>query len=238
MTTITRQDVEPVELDPPNPATARWEELADRDVFIHHGGDAEKVMPFPRPAWSDPDEDIIGRHLARCYYASAWVDIPLKYRSGEVQGGFIEPATIRIRAKWCGDGDQLVGLSMRQTVSGKWQCWPGTGLTAAEATALAEALLAAVDLIGGPESDEGANAEPVADAGSVWFGSAPQFDAKVSRSEANYIDAARKFIDSAEFYLGGVVDEMPDDRRVRTQDVIDRLGVAMADLDRIREAGR
>ncbi|MGE0219660.1 hypothetical protein [Mycolicibacterium sp.] len=53
----------PVELDPPappDPAIARWQELAERDIIINHGGDAETVMPFPRPAWADPDCDMIG----------------------------------------------------------------------------------------------------------------------------------------------------------------------------------
>lgn len=144
-------DCSPVQLDPPDPAITRWQELADRDIVVEHDSDAEKVIPFPRPAWADPEEDIIGNRLSSSYYTSAWVRIPMSYRDGEVYGDFFEPATMQVRAKQCGDGEKIIGISARQIAKGEWHWWHGIGMTTAEATALAEALLAAVDLIGGTE---------------------------------------------------------------------------------------
>lgn len=141
----------PVQLDPPDPAITRWQELADRGVIIDHSGDAEKVIPFPRPAWADPDEDIIGNRLSSSYYTSEWARIPISYRDGEVTGDFFEPATMRVRAKMCGDGEKIIGISARQFAKGEWHWWHGVGMKPAEATELANALLAAVDLIGGIE---------------------------------------------------------------------------------------
>lgn len=44
---VEQVDLQPVELDPPDPALVRWQELADRDWMICHDGDASKVLEFP-----------------------------------------------------------------------------------------------------------------------------------------------------------------------------------------------
>ncbi|WP_204806462.1 hypothetical protein [Mycobacterium riyadhense] len=147
----------PVDLDPPAPppaALARWKELADRDIVVYHDGDASKVIPFERPAWADPDHDIIGRNLSQTYYTSQWAEIPLSYVNGHIDEEELEPAVMRVRAKMCGDGIGFVGLSERRFANGQWKVSDGVGLTPAEATEIAHALLAAVDLIGGaPEAN-------------------------------------------------------------------------------------
>jgi hypothetical protein len=142
-------DLDPVELDPPSPEVVRWQELADRNIRICHEGDAEKVIPFPRPAGADPDCDIVGKGLAWSYYTSEWADVTVAHSPGAVDDDHVLPASVRVRAKWCGDGGRFVGLSMRDTQDGKWE-WPeGFGLTSAEALELADVLRAAVDLLGG-----------------------------------------------------------------------------------------
>ena len=141
----------PINLDPPAPELVRWQELVDRGVLVAHNGDVSELISVPRPAWSDPYEDSISEILGGCYYASDQIRIPLQYRPGEIRDGYFEPATMRVRAKMGFDGDKFVGLSRRETINGKWTLIEGVGLTPAEATELAEALLAAVDLIGGTE---------------------------------------------------------------------------------------
>lgn len=111
-------------------------------------------------------------------------------------------------------------------------------LTPDEAVKAARALLNAAD-------DVTHNAETVPTASkpdeappTVWYGSAPQFDARVSRTEANYLDATRKFVDSAQFYLGEIVDDLPGDFRLRGQDILDRLDAAMAALESLQAAAK
>lgn len=109
-------------------------------------------------------------------------------------------------------------------------------MTTSEARQLADVLLAAADLIDGSEpmcADLHTSEPPP----TVWYGSAPQFDARVSRTEANYLDATRKFIDSAQFYLGEIVDDLPDPLRIRGNEILDRLGAAMTELERLQAAG-
>ncbi|WP_373138292.1 hypothetical protein [Mycobacterium marinum] len=141
----------PVDLDPPNRAIARWKELADRDIFIRHEGDAEKVIPWPRPTWADPDCDIIGPSLNLSYYSSDWAHIPTSYRTGGQYNDdeLLIPASLRVRAKISGTGRAVIGFAASKTVAGKWRFEEGVGLTPAEATEFAHAILAAVDLIGG-----------------------------------------------------------------------------------------
>lgn len=143
--------LEPVNLDPdPEPPAeiVRWQELVHREHIIDHGGNAELVMPMPRPAWADPDCDIIGANRGQSYYNSASVVIPVAYSSGGSQGSLFEPANMRVRAKLCGDGNHIIGLSRRSVIKGEWRWTEGVGLTPDEATALAHVLLAAADLIG------------------------------------------------------------------------------------------
>lgn len=129
----------------------RWQELVCRDTTVVHDHDAEKIIPFPRPPWADPNCDIVGASVARCYYASEFADVPLTYIDGVVSGAQFHAASVMVRAKLSGAGLRLIGLSTDGTVDGKWKCSPIAALTPAEAYELAHVLLAAVDLIGGTE---------------------------------------------------------------------------------------
>lgn len=145
-------DLEPVELDPPAPEIIRWQELVDRDVVIYHEGDAEKIIPFPRPAWADPDEDIIGAYLDTSYYTSEYAFIALEHARGETDDDEFRPAVLLVRAKLCGDGKPIVGLNLKKISDRDKKSWTselGQGLTPAEALELADVLRAAVDLLGG-----------------------------------------------------------------------------------------
>jgi len=144
-------DLEPVDLDPPAPEIARWQELVDRETVIYHGGDAEKVIPFRRPAWASPDGDIIGSWLDTTYYTSELAPIPLEYARGLADEEMLKPAVLLVRAKLCGDGRPIVGLGLERFdgKSKKWISELGQGLTLAEAEALADVLRAAVALHGG-----------------------------------------------------------------------------------------
>ena len=153
-TEIEPTDAPPVDLDPPTPLpeeVIRWRELADRDYYVFHDGDASNVIPFPRPVWADPDCDIVGPAIFDCYYTSNWVDVPVSNTRGRNDDETLVPASVRVRAKLCGDGALYVGMSDRRMGEGKWTFGFGVGLTLAEATDLAHVLLAAVDLLGGPK---------------------------------------------------------------------------------------
>lgn len=159
MTIVTRNGddqtsggiAQPVDLDTPAPAVQRWQELVEREITVYHEGDAAKVIPFPRPAWADPDCDIIGSRLDTCYYASDWVEVPLSWTNGDHDVELLEWATMRVRAKVSGDGRPSIGLTERYHTKDGWQTGGGAGLAVTEATELAQALLAAVELIGGSE---------------------------------------------------------------------------------------
>lgn len=226
-------DQQPINLDPPKPALKRWEELAERELSIEHNGDAEAIMPFPRPEWADPDRDIVGRsRLVTCYESNAaWV--PLGQQPGKSDSEVWFPAGIYVCAKIYSDRGQVIGFSINDVDfgTGEWKTPVAVNMTAGEAVDLANVLLAAVELLGETEKDAQPESPP-----TVWYGSGPQVDAKVSRTEANYLDAAHKFIDSAQFYLGGIVDEMTGARRTRAQEVLDRIDAAMADLERLQAA--
>lgn len=144
-TAIVNLDPEP-ELPP---AVARWNELVGRAIVINHDGDASKIIPFPRPPWSDDHLDVIGRNLSQSFYNSDYARIPLAYSSGLVMDEYSTPASMNIRGRMGGDGIPFIGLSKHSVVDGNWQRSEGVALTPAEATELAHALLAAVDLIGG-----------------------------------------------------------------------------------------
>lgn len=144
----TPAELEPVDLDPPNPAIARWQELAERDIDIVHDGDAEKVMPFPRPAWASAHEDEVGRTLGGSFYVSEAAYVPMRHRLGVNDDEVWEPAAIRIRARQCGTGEHYIGFAARQVVDGKMKETFSVGLNPAEALELADVLRAAVDLLG------------------------------------------------------------------------------------------
>lgn len=144
---------EPVNLDPPDPALARWLELADRDILIYHGGDAEKVIPFPRPAWADPGEDSIS---STCYRSTP-VDVATPTAGGEkFNNGVIRPAHFTVSTRIHGDGQILVSLRINRYVSGsdtksgeaQWIDWSAS-MPPESALELADVLRAAVDLLGG-----------------------------------------------------------------------------------------
>lgn len=144
---------EPVDLDPPAPLPAeilRWVELAGRDIDIDHAGDASKVIPFPRPAWADPDNDFVGTTVQGSYYRSAAAEVPSLSAGGEEDGETLSPAFVKVSVRVHGTGNQLVGLSLFK-FSEKQDQWvqAGMSLPPAAAADLAHVLLAAVDLIGG-----------------------------------------------------------------------------------------
>lgn len=150
-------DLEPIDLDPPNPAIARWEELADWDGIIHHDGDAEKMLPFPRPAWADPDEDEFGQSLHSTNYSSRPVRVSARYAPGNlIDDNSWAPAAALVSAELAGDGIAKVLLTVSNMKGGSVKnggVWLGQaiGLTVDEALELADVLRAAVDLIGGVE---------------------------------------------------------------------------------------
>lgn len=141
--------LEPIDLDPPDPALARWEELSDWDGIVHHYGDAEKVIPFPRPAWSDPDEDDFGQsHRSTCY-GSRPARVAIHQGPGNyINGSQWAPAAALVSARLWGDGLTNVNLTLTNIDAGKWRS-TALRLTASEALELADVLRAAVDLIGG-----------------------------------------------------------------------------------------
>lgn len=150
--TSTATETEVVDLDDPDPAAVRrWNQLAEdsESAYLHHGGDAEKIIPFPRPSWCDPDEDFIGDGLAGCGYQSAITRIPVANSKGEDDGTYCRRATVDVSAGIFGVGNPAVFMNVRKkTDAGRWTA-VGPTLNAAEARQLAQALLAAADLIGG-----------------------------------------------------------------------------------------
>ncbi len=144
---VSPAELAPVELDGPDPAIARWQALADIDHVVEHEGDASKVAPFPRPAWADPKRDMVGTSFCRTRYRSALVEVVTGFAHGLEDGTCLEPATARIQAVHFADGTQVVHFSVRSWKDDDWRVG-GVNLSRVEATGIAEALLAAVDLIG------------------------------------------------------------------------------------------
>lgn len=151
-------NIEPVNLDPPDPALARWQELADLTIVITHDGDAEKVMPFPRPAWADPDEDSIGNTMGGSFYRSTPVDVATPTAGGyKADNGALVPAHFTVSTRIHGNGMALVGLRISRYVvsnneakdgESRWIEWSAS-MPPATALELADVLRAAVDLLGG-----------------------------------------------------------------------------------------
>lgn len=50
------------------------------------------------------------------------------------------------------------------------------------------------------------------------------------------VDAARDHLDTAQYHLTDAIGYLDGARRSRTEEVLDRVGAALADLDRIRRA--
>jgi len=143
-------DTTPVELDSPDPALTLWEQLADRDRSINHRGDAELILPFPRPAWADPDSDVTGRSVLSTGYASEPVRVKVSHGCGVDHGDRWEPASAIVSARKWGNQSECVNLTLSAVVGGEWDNM-GASLTLAEALELADVLQAAVALFGGRE---------------------------------------------------------------------------------------
>lgn len=145
-------NLEPVELDDPNPALALWQELADRDWDAFHGGDIEKIMPFPRPAWSEPDEDLFASSIPCCLYRAYPVKVPATRHGGNANddevwtsaGMYVQPAI-------GGTDVPVVRVSFSEYKGPGWNNKPYMALTVAEARYLIDVLNAAVSLLGGDE---------------------------------------------------------------------------------------
>lgn len=138
-----------VDLDPPTPlpeAVVHWTELVAHDHHIDHRGDASKVIPFPRPAWSDLDEDHVGNSVVSSYFRSSAVRVAASLSAGLNDATYLERGHARISAKKFGDGTTFITLATRRMVGEKWVN-AGIDFTTAEATELATVLLAAVDLV-------------------------------------------------------------------------------------------
>ncbi|OBJ97574.1 hypothetical protein [Mycolicibacterium conceptionense] len=144
-------DLEPVELDPSDPAIARWEELADWDGIIYHDGDAEAMLPFPRPAWADVDEDDFGQSYISTCYSSRPARVAIKQAPGNrISANQWAPAAALVSAELYGTGITKVALTLTNIREGKWFSI-ALGLSPAEALELADVLKAAVDLLGGSQ---------------------------------------------------------------------------------------
>lgn len=149
---MSHHSAEPIDLDagqpepPQSPELRRWVELAQRDIDVDHDGDASKVIPFPRPSWSDPDFDYVSDSVRLTQYRSEPAEVPMSVVAGEVIGGSYFPAKIEVSAKLYGSRLTGVGITAKKhTGRGNWDSF-GCSLTLEEARELALVLLAAADL--------------------------------------------------------------------------------------------
>lgn len=98
-------EMEVVDLDPPNPAIVRWQELADRVLPIQHDGDATKLLDFPRPEWSDEDADFVGDSAFNVAYRSERVSVAAKgCSSARNVAGLMTPAHVNVIAELWSSG--------------------------------------------------------------------------------------------------------------------------------------
>lgn len=145
----------PVELDHPDPALTRWQELADRDPIVQHDGDAEKILGHihPRPAWADPDCDYTGRSHLSTSYGSEPVRVVASHDFGVDHGDKWEPACAWVSAKFYGNSHESVQVTFSQVVDGKGDSskWQNVSMSFQphEVRELIEVLRSAVDLFGG-----------------------------------------------------------------------------------------
>lgn len=123
-----------------------WRGLVRRSqesTLIRHGGDAEKVMPMPRPVWASRDRDQIGRSLLATCYRSDVATVPATNVGGwhfEDEEEYL-PARVDVCAKLFGNHVAMVGISLVRPSQQQ-----GFSLTPDEARQLAEVLTAAADL--------------------------------------------------------------------------------------------
>lgn len=137
---------------PANPALARWEELAEWDGIIYHDGDAEAMLPFPRPAWADPDEDDFGQSYISTCYSSRPARVAVKQAPGNrINADQWAPAAALVSAELYGTGIAKVAVTLTSIHAGKEWRSVALGFSPAEALELADVLRAAVDLIGGEQ---------------------------------------------------------------------------------------
>ena len=141
-----------IDLDGPDPALTAWQALVN-DATIEHGGDAEKVIPFPRPAWADPAGDRVAGSIEGSYYRSDMVHVFALKNPGknDDDADTLTPARARVSATLYGDGDPMVSVSLRAwnwVESEERSRWVGmvVDFMPAEARELAAVLLAAAAL--------------------------------------------------------------------------------------------
>ncbi|CAJ1495120.1 hypothetical protein [[Mycobacterium] burgundiense] len=146
---VEQVDLQPVELDPPDPALVRWQELADRDWMICHDGDASKVLEFPRPEWAVEDSDHIGKSPFGTAYRSERAVVTARgCADARNKDGLMSPAHVNVLAELWESGTRKVYLGIARFENEKWS-ETMLGLYPSEALELAEVLRAAVDLLGG-----------------------------------------------------------------------------------------
>lgn len=150
---VSPEDLVPQELDPPDPALSRWVALAEWDGIVHHGGDASMMLPFPRPAWSDPDADRLWQSYASSCYGSQPVVVAVKSSPGNViDDDRWAPGAALVSVRLYGTGITEVHLTLSNIHKGtRWRS-QALGLSPAEALELADVLRAAVDLLGGADA--------------------------------------------------------------------------------------
>jgi hypothetical protein len=137
-----------IDLDGPDPALTAWQELSACPDYIDHQGDASKMIPFPRPAWSDPDEDNIGDTLGACFYRSKRAKVTTSYNWGHSDGSVFYPAYASVSVRHFGTlATPLVTLTLvDQRKTGVGPGARGLDLHPSTARELAAVLLAAAAL--------------------------------------------------------------------------------------------
>lgn len=146
----------PVNLDPPNPAIARWEALAERPFEIRHDGDASLILgdQHPRPEWSDPDFDIVGRSHLSSGYKSQPVRVRASHAFGVNHDDEVwQPACAFVHATLWGNSHESITVTLsRIGDGGKWNN-TAMSFQPHEAQELIEVLQAALALLGREDSD-------------------------------------------------------------------------------------
>lgn len=123
-----------------------WQYLVEAgkcQTLVQHDGDLEKVMPFPRPLWADPDRDQIGTSLPGSCYRSAIASVPATHARGWLDDDWVT-ARVDVATKQYGNGFAMVGLTLAKPATAGADV--GLSLTPDEATQLADVLRAAADL--------------------------------------------------------------------------------------------
>lgn len=147
---VSPAELTPVELDDPDPVLSRWQELVDQERSVYHGGDIEKIMPFPRPAWSDPDQDLFATSLPCCLYRAEPVKVPATRHNGNADDDEIwTSAGMYVQPAIGGTDVPVVRVSFSEYTGRGWNNKPYMALTVTEAKYLIEVLSAAVNVLGG-----------------------------------------------------------------------------------------